>query len=394
MRSNYHDLVEHDPIGADPRDFIRNALSYSSSPAAASTARRRRAGISSASAAVRDGGVFVRRENNFDNNAKKSNSNFRSNWKERKTFSSGNIFDERRESPFKNERRLFDGDWEGWGRRGVDGSSTTPEAFADSRSKLRSELMSFRRKEMNDGGGEDPFSSYPAPSTVERQRRAQERVTAALRKLKIERKLEKTPEVFGRTRRSSASESEEEEDASARTYSRHRVVRATEKEHFLSTPSPSTSRRRDSLNSTSSASARKITSGKGVSPLGPPRRVPVDKVNNSPNLISFSPPLQGTRGSPLNKTPTRVSPLGPPRRVLKIDQENEISFSNRDNYSSPAAVSRRIYSTPENRVYPTPETKQTQEKLKKSLLERLSKIANDSPSPSSRKSNNGFTARL
>jgi len=382
MRSNYHDLVEHDPIGADPRDFIRNALSYSSSPAAASTARRRRAGISASN--VRDGGVFV-----------KSNSNFRSNWKERKTFSSGNIFDERRESPFKNERRLFDGDWEGWGRRGVDGSSTPAEAFvADSRSKLRSELMSFRRKEMNDGGGEDPFSSYPAPSTVERQRRAQERVTAALRKLKIERKLEKTPEVFGRTRRSSASESEEEEDASARTYSRHRVVRATEKEHFLSTPSPSTSRRRDSLNSTSSASARKITSGKGVSPLGPPRRVPVDKVNNSPNLISFSPPLQGTRGSPLNKTPTRVSPLGPPRRVLKIDQENEISFSNRDNYSSPAAVSRRIYSTPENRVYPTPETKQTQEKLKKSLLERLSKIANDSPSPSSRKSNNGFTARL
>jgi hypothetical protein len=323
----------------------------------------------------------------------KSNSNFRSNWKERKTFSSGNIFDERRESPFKNERGLFDGDWEGWGRRGVDGSST-PVAFADSRSKLRSELMSMRRKERNDGGGEDPFSSYPAPSTVERQRRAQERVTAALRKLKIERKLEKTPEVFGRTRRSFASESEEEEDASARTYRRHRVVRATEKEHFLSTPSPSTSRRRDSLNSTSSASARKITSGKGVSPLGPPRRVPVDKVNNSPNLISFSPPLQETKGSPLNKTPARVSPLGPPRRVLKIDQENEISFSNGNNYSSPAAVSRRMYSTPENRVYPTPETRQTQEKLKKSLLERLSKIANDSPSPSSRKSNNGFTARL
>jgi hypothetical protein len=377
----YHDL-EHDPIGADPRDFIRNALSYSSP--AASTAR------AAGSASVRDG-VFVRRENN--DNAKTSNSHFRSNWKERKTFSSGNIFDERRESPFKNERRLFDGDWEGWGRRGVDGSST-PEAFADSRSKLRSELMSFRRKERNDDGGEDPFSSYPAPSTVERQRRAQERVTAALRKLKIERKLEKTPEVFGRTRRSFASESEEEEDASARTYRRHRVVRATEKEHFLSTPSPSTSRRRDSLNSTSSASARKITSGKGVSPLGPPRRVPVDKLNNSPNLISFSPPLQETKGSPLNKTPTRVSPLGPPRRVLKIDQENEISFSNRNNYSSPAAVSRRIYSTPENRVYPTPETKQTQEKLKKSLLERLSKIANDSPSPSSRKSNNGFTARL
>ena len=42
-----------------------------------------------------------------------------------------------------------------------------------------------------------------------------------------------------------------------------------------------------------------------------------------------------------------------------------------------------MYNTPENRVYPTPETKQTQEKLKKSLLERLSKIANDSPPKSS-----------
>ena len=69
----YHDLVECDPIGADPRDFIRNALSYSSP---ASTAR-------AGSASVRDGGVFVRENND---NAK-SNSNFRSNWKERKTFS-------------------------------------------------------------------------------------------------------------------------------------------------------------------------------------------------------------------------------------------------------------------------------------------------------------------
>ncbi len=260
-----------------------------------------------------------------------------------------------------------------------------------------------------------PSFSYPQPSTVERQRRAQERVTAALRKLKIERNLEKTPEVafgFGgydaarRRRRflaKSESEEEEEEEESARTYrTRRRVVSATEKEHFLRTPSPQSSSRRmrDSLNSNgfnASGFSRKAT--KGVSPLGPPRRVPVENSNNSsPNLISFS-PLQ-MRGSALKKTPVHISPLGPPRRVLKIDQENDVSFSNNNNnyssskYSSPAVGStRRMYNTPENRVYPTPETKQTQEKLKKSLLERLSKIANDSP-PSSRKSYNGFTARL
>ena len=260
-----------------------------------------------------------------------------------------------------------------------------------------------------------PSFSYPQPSTVERQRRAQERVTAALRKLKIERNLEKTPEVafgFGgydaarRRRRflaKSESEEEEEEEESARTYrTRRRVVSATEKEHFLRTPSPQSSSRRmrDSLNSNgfnASGFSRKAT--KGVSPLGPPRRVPVENSNNSsPNLISFS-PLQ-MRGSALKKTPVHISPLGPPRRVLKIDQENDVSLSNNNNnyssskYSSPAVGStRRMYNTPENRVYPTPETKQTQEKLKKSLLERLSKIANDSP-PSSRKSYNGFTARL
>ena len=256
-----------------------------------------------------------------------------------------------------------------------------------------------------------PSFSYPQPSTVERQRRAQERVTAALRKLKIERNLEKTPEVafgFGAERRrrflaKSESEEEEEEEESARTYrTRRRVVSATEKEHFLRTPSPQSSSRRmrDSLNSNGnvlSDFSRKAT--KGVSPLGPPRRVPVENSNNSsPNLISFS-PLQ-IRGSALKKTPVHISPLGPPRRVLKIDQENDVSFSNNNNnnysskYSSPAVGStRRMYNTPENRVYPTPETKQTQEKLKKSLLERLSKIANDSP-PSSRKSYNGFTARL
>lgn len=255
-----------------------------------------------------------------------------------------------------------------------------------------------------------PSFSYPQPSTVERQRRAQERVTAALRKLKIERNLEKTPEVvggFGAARRrrflaKSESEEEEEEEESARTYrTRRRVVSATEKEHFLRTPSPQSSSRRmrDSLNSNGnvlSDFSRKAT--KGVSPLGPPRRVPVENSNNSsPNLISFS-PLQ-MRGSALKKTPVHISPLGPPRRVLKIDQENDVSFSNNNNnnsskYSSPAVGStRRMYNTPENRVYPTPETKQTQEKLKKSLLERLSKIANDSP-PSSRKSYNGFIARL
>jgi hypothetical protein len=239
-------------------------------------------------------------------------------------------------------------------------------------------------------------------------------VTAALRKLKIERNLEKTPEVVGgfggyaarRRRFLAKSESEEEEEEeSARTYrTRRRVVSATEKEHFLKTPSPQSSSRRmrDSLNSNGnvlSDFSRKAT--KVVSPLGPPRRVPVENSNNSsPNLISFS-PLQ-MRGSALKKTPVHISPLGPPRRVLKIDQENDVSFSNNNNnnnyssskYSSPAVGStRRMYNTPENRVYPTPETKQTQEKLKKSLLERLSKIANDSP-PSSRKSYNGFTARL
>ena len=254
-----------------------------------------------------------------------------------------------------------------------------------------------------------PSFSYPQPSTVERQRRAQERVTAALRKLKIERNLEKTPEVafgFGAERRrrflAKSESEEEEEEESARTYrTRRRVVSATEKEHFLRTPSPQSSSRRmrDSLNSNGnvlSDFSRKAT--KGVSPLGPPRRVPVENSNNSsPNLISFS-PLQ-IRGSALKKTPVHISPLGPPRRVLKIDQENDVSFSNNNNnysskYSSPAVGStRRMYNTPENRVYPTPETKQTQEKLKKSLLERLSKIANDSP-PSSRKSYNGFTARL
>ena len=263
----------------------------------------------------------------------------------------------------------------------------------------------------NNNNEYSPSFSYPQPSTVERQRRAQERVTAALRKLKIERNLEKTPEVVGgfggyaarRRRFLAKSESEEEEEEeSARTYrTRRRVVSATEKEHFLRTPSPQSSSRRmrDSLNSNGnvlSDFSRKAT--KGVSPIGPPRRVPVENSNNSsPNLISFS-PLQ-MRGSALKKTPVHISPLGPPRRVLKIDQENDVSFSNNNNnysskYSSPAVGStRRMYNTPENRVYPTPETKQTQEKLKKSLLERLSKIANDSP-PSSRKSYNGFTARL
>ncbi len=127
-----------------------------------------------------------------------------------------------------------------------------------------------------------PSFSYPQPSTVERQRRAQERVTAALRKLKIERNLEKTPEVafgFGgydaarRRRRflaKSESEEEEEEEEGARTdRTRRRVVSATEKEHFLRTPSPQSSSRRmrDSLNSNgfnASGFSRKAT--KGVSP--------------------------------------------------------------------------------------------------------------------------------
>ena len=49
----------------------------------------------------------------------------------------------------------------------------------------------------NNNNEYSPSFSYPQPSTVERQRRAQERVTAALRKLKIGRNVEKTPEVVG-----------------------------------------------------------------------------------------------------------------------------------------------------------------------------------------------------
>merc|ERR1719261_404597 len=60
---------------------------------------------------------------------------------------------------------------------------------------VRRAVMAARRRE--DDETQSLFSSYPAPTTVERQRRARERVTAALRKLKIERNLEKTPDVLG-----------------------------------------------------------------------------------------------------------------------------------------------------------------------------------------------------
>ncbi|CAL6410044.1 unnamed protein product [Bathycoccus prasinos] len=352
---------------------------------------------------------FIRDVMHLSNNSfPEDDDDYSSNWKdEKRRFAqrrrggqydtvTQNTIDEERNRLFEKKRQIGDHDDENAHRERT-------SLF----NKGRSVEAKFGFKTNN-----SPSFSYPQPSTVERQRRAQERVTAALRKLKIERNLEKTPEVVGgfggyaaRRRRflaKSESEEEEEEEESARTYrTRRRVVSATEKEHFLKTPSPQSSSRRmrDSLNSNGnvlSDFSRKAT--KGVSPLGPPRRVPVENSNNSsPNLISFS-PLQ-MRGSALKKTPVHISPLGPPRRVLKIDQENDVSFSNNNNnysskYSSPAVGStRRMYNTPENRVYPTPETKQTQEKLKKSLLERLSKIANDSP-PSSRKSYNGFTARL
>ena len=352
---------------------------------------------------------FIRDVMHLSNNSfPEDDDDYSSNWKdEKRRFAqrrrggqydtvTQNTIDEERNRLFEKKRQIGDHDDENAHRERT-------SLF----NKGRSVEAKFGFKTNN-----SPSFSYPQPSTVERQRRAQERVTAALRKLKIERNLEKTPEVVGgfggyaarRRRFLAKSESEEEEEEeSARTYrTRRRVVSATEKEHFLRTPSPQSSSRkmRDSLNSNGnvlSDLSRKAT--KVVSPLGPPRRVPVENSNNSsPNLISFS-PLQ-MRGSALKKTPVHISPLGPPRRVLKIDQENDVSFSNNNNnyssskYSSPAVGStRRMYNTPENRVYPTPETKQTQEKLKKSLLERLSKIANDSP-PSSRKSYNGFTARL
>jgi hypothetical protein len=357
---------------------------------------------------------FIRDVMHLSNNSfPEDDDDYSSNWKdEKRRFAqrrrggqydtvTQNTIDEERNRLFEKKRQIGDHDDENAHRERT-------SLF----NKGRSVEAKFGFKTNNNNNEYSPSFSYPQPSTVERQRRAQERVTAALRKLKIERNLEKTPEVVGgfggyaaRRRRflaKSESEEEEEEEESARTYrTRRRVVSATEKEHFLKTPSPQSSSRRmrDSLNSNGnvlSDFSRKAT--KGVSPLGPPRRVPVENSNNSsPNLISFS-PLQ-MRGSALKKTPVHISPLGPPRRVLKIDQENDVSFSNNNNnysskYSSPAVGStRRMYNTPENRVYPTPETKQTQEKLKKSLLERLSKIANDSP-PSSRKSYNGFTARL
>ena len=356
---------------------------------------------------------FIRDVMHLSNNSfPEDDDDYSSNWKdEKRRFAQrrrGGQYDTVRQNTIDEERnRLFE-------KKRQIGDHDDENAHRERTSlfnKGRSVEAKFGFKTNNNNNEYSPSFSYPQPSTVERQRRAQERVTAALRKLKIERNLEKTPEVVGgfggyaarRRRFLAKSESEEEEEEeSARTYrTRRRVVSATEKEHFLKTPSPQSSSRRmrDSLNSNGnvlSDFSRKAT--KGVSPLGPPRRVPVENSNNSsPNLISFS-PLQ-MRGSALKKTPVHISPLGPPRRVLKIDQENDVSFSNNNNnysskYSSPAVGStRRMYNTPENRVYPTPETKQTQEKLKKSLLERLSKIANDSP-PSSRKSYNGFTARL
>ena len=356
---------------------------------------------------------FIRDVMHLSNNSfPEDDDDYSSNWKdEKRRFAqrrrggqydtvTQNTIDEERNRLFEKKRQIGDHDDENAHRERT-------SLF----NKGRSVEAKFGFKTNNNNNEYSPSFSYPQPSTVERQRRAQERVTAALRKLKIERNLEKTPEVVGgfggyaarRRRFLAKSESEEEEEEeSATTYrTRRRVVSATEKEHFLRTPSPQSSSRRmrDSLNSNGnvlSDFSRKAT--KVVSPLGPPRRVPVENSNNSsPNLISFS-PLQ-MRGSALKKTPVHISPRGPPRRVLKIDQENDVSFSNNNNnysskYSSPAVGStRRMYNTPENRVYPTPETKQTQEKLKKSLLERLSKIANDSP-PSSRKSYNGFTARL
>ena len=164
---------------------------------------------------------------------------------------------------------------------------------------VRRAVMAARRRE--DDETQSLFSSYPAPTTVERQRRARERVTAALRKLKIERNLEKTPDVLGgyetKTRRRSHAVGD---DSDARGRYATRRVSATEKEHFMSTPSstPGSNRRSHSWNSISNNNAKKA----GVSPLGPPRRVPADQ-SNSPNLISFSP----AKVSSVKKTPLVVA---------------------------------------------------------------------------------------
>ena len=129
---------------------------------------------------------------------------------------------------------------------------------------VRRAVMAARRRE--DDETQALFSSYPAPTTVERQRRARERVTAALRKLKIERNLEKTPDVFGgyetKTRRRSHAVGD---DSDARGRYATRCVSATEKEHFMSTPSstPGSNRRSHSWNSISSNNAKKA----GVSPV-------------------------------------------------------------------------------------------------------------------------------
>ena len=112
--------------------------------------------------------------------------------------------------------------------------------------------------------------------------------------------------------------------------------------------------------------------------------------NSSPNLISFS-PLQ-IRGSALKKTPVHISPLGPPRRVLKIDQENDVSFSNNNNnYSSKYFIYGRWFydeCTTRRRIACIHRDKQTQEKLK-SFRKTFKDYANDSP-PSSRKSYNAY----
>ena len=229
----------------------------------------------------------------------------------------------------------------------------------------------------------DLKTQYPEPKTVERQRKAEERVKEALRKLKFEERSEHTPELFQKKslseRRSARNDiviaSTTAPTATARR--EFKFVNEFDREHFLKTPE---------------------SSKKRTSPLGPARRVMVENNNgNSPNLIQFSPitiqntprrvtignersittPLRSEKKNNFSTTPPLSSSLGPARRVMKSDQENALlspplsSRRNESMFNTPPP----LHYTPEVKIYPTPEVIQTQSRLKKNLLERLAKIA-------------------
>ena len=189
-------------------------------------------------------------------------------------------------------------------------------------------------------------ASYPSPTQRERERLARARVEAALEKLKRERALDATPELkLDEHRRLFGRATEEEEDA-----------------RWKNTTTPKTPN------------------------LGPPRRVAVRDDALSPNLISFSPDVAvkasgGVGFVPAERrrsgVPTPSSSLGPPRRVL-IDERGSYSSFSRNR--TPTMMHRGqtmfvVDSLEERKVYPTPETQRKQARLKKTLLERLARIA-------------------